>query len=67
VDTILKIYKFLTSDEFKQKVYPQGKTSCIYIDDKPNPDFFNLTPNMETYNETTQAYSIKLSIVLEKE
>jgi hypothetical protein len=67
VDTILKLYKYLTSYEFKTKVYTQGKTSCIYIDDKPNPDFEVLTPSMETFNETTQAYSFKLSVQLEKE
>jgi len=66
LDCLLNIYEAITSAEFKNLVYESGKTTLTYIDDAPNPDAVAVVPSLETYNETSQCYSFKLSIILER-
>lgn len=60
----------LLNDDFKQLTYSNGSityaTSCVFINDLANPDSYRIFPDLESYTDATQCYTLKLAVILKE-
>lgn len=70
-EVVEKILREISSESFKELTYNidgiNFKTNTIYINDLPNPNLQDISATLESYTDSTQCYTFKLSVLLEKE
>lgn len=60
----------LSLKNFKKLIYNINglayKTNTVYINDLPNPNTQDINATLESYTDSTQCYTFKLSVILER-